>query len=198
MTVEVVLFDLGGVVIRLSGAPELLEWRGEDLPAVVDRWMTCPWVRQFESGRCGPDEFATGFIDSWELPVGEQRFLEVFRRLPVEIYAGVRETIENLPAQVQRACLSNTNELHWGECNGRWDLDDWFERCYLSHELGMMKPDHEIFEHVIADLGAPAESVLFLDDTAVNVQAAREVGMQAEQVVGTDAVRRVLSERGLF
>lgn len=58
----------------------------------------------------------------------------------------------------------------------------------------MLKPDREVFEHVIdaIDRRSAPSSVLFVDDNQQNVDAARAAGLRAERVVGVDGARRAL------
>lgn len=58
-------------------------------------------------------------------------------------------------------------------------FDELVEEIVYSHELGIEKPDPRAFEAACAALGVQPESCLFIDDFAVNVEAARAVGMQA-------------------
>lgn len=57
--------------------------------------------------------------------------------------------------------------------------DDLVDGSYYSSEVGAMKPDPAFFEHILEDLGLPAERVGFVDDVAANVEAARSVGIRA-------------------
>ena len=59
------------------------------------------------------------------------------------------------------------------------DYDDLVDGSYYSSEVGAMKPDRAFFEHILADLDLPPERVGFVDDLAVNVAAARAVGIRA-------------------
>ena len=61
-----------------------------------------------------------------------------------------------------------------------------------------MKPDREIFEHVIRDLAVSRRKIAFFDDTPVNVEAAREVGLTAYLVDGIAALKAQLQRLGLF
>ena len=55
---------------------------------------------------------------------------------------------------------------------------------YFSDELGLVKPDREIFEYVIRDLDVSPRRIAFFDDTTVNVHAARDAGIVAFEVDG--------------
>ncbi|NEC10497.1 HAD family phosphatase [Streptomyces sp. SID7909] len=60
-----------------------------------------------------------------------------------------------------------------------YHFDELVEHIAYSHEIGVEKPDPRAFEAVCAALEVRPESCLFIDDLAVNVEAARAVGMQA-------------------
>ncbi|NML51670.1 HAD-IA family hydrolase [Streptomyces sp. R302] len=60
-----------------------------------------------------------------------------------------------------------------------YHFDELVEQIVYSHELGIEKPDPRAFEAACAAMGARPEACLFIDDAAVNVEAARATGMQA-------------------
>jgi FMN phosphatase YigB (HAD superfamily) len=64
--------------------------------------------------------------------------------------------------------------------------------------MGLVKPDREAFEHVIAALGCPPAHVLFLDDNEINVAGARAAGLDAHRADGIDSARAILAARGLL
>jgi putative hydrolase of the HAD superfamily len=66
------------------------------------------------------------------------------------------------------------------------------DRCYFSDEIGAVKPDREVFDHVLAELGTPPRRIAFFDDTAANVEAARCAGLTAFEVDGFGALKEVL------
>ena len=58
-----------------------------------------------------------------------------------------------------------------------------------SSVVGMRKPDAEIFAHLLSELGVDADEAVLVDDTPVNLDGARSVGMQTV-LVGSDPRRR--------
>jgi HAD superfamily hydrolase (TIGR01509 family) len=196
--IEVVLFDLGGVLVRLAGAEDYAASRGLDLPAFWRRWLVCPWVREYECGRCDTAAFARGLVEWWPSLAPEAEFLEAFARWPRELYPGVPETLRTLRRRTRTAVLSNTNALHWEQENRNWDLEGLVDEHFLSFRMGLVKPDASAYEHVCERMGVLPGAVLFLDDNLPNVVGARSVGMAAEHVEGFEAARRVLQERGLL
>ena len=67
---------------------------------------------------------------------------------------------------------------------------------FLSFQMGMVKPDDEIFRETVRRLDIQAEQVLFLEDNRVNVEAAARCGINAELALGTEQVRAVLTRYG--
>ncbi|MCL6265648.1 HAD family hydrolase [Flagellimonas myxillae] len=80
--------------------------------------------------------------------------------------------------------LSNTNDLHIEFVRNRIGKENFarfensFEVFYLSYEMGMRKPDAEIFEFVLNTHNLVPEETLFVDDTKENTDTAASLGIQ--------------------
>ena len=81
--VELVLFDLGEVLVRLGGigAMQGLASTGAE-EEVWDRWLACPWVRSCQLGLCQPEDLASGVVRDLALAISPAEFLERFQRCP--------------------------------------------------------------------------------------------------------------------
>lgn len=194
------MFDLGGVLAEFGGVARMRVLAGlDDDEELWRRWLTCEWVRRFERGGCTPEDFAAGVVEDWALPVTGEVFLAEFGTWLVGPLPGAEDLVRaTRRAGVPVAVLSNTNTVHWQAGAGRWPLLGMFDRAFLSFEIGMVKPDREIFEHVVADLEVAPERVLFLDDNRLNVAEARSAGLRAEHVVGVSAARQALEKAGVL
>ncbi len=197
--IDVVLFDLGGVLIELGGVASLQELAGIATDDEVwQRWLASPWVRRFETGECSAVEFSIGVVSEWELALSPERFLEVFRDWPVGPFSGSQELLSEVRRSVPIGCLSNTNSLHWEYQASQWPILGTFDVRFLSFELGIVKPDPAIFQAVADRLPVSRDRVLFLDDVALNSDAARSFGFVAEQVRGIEEARQVLTDVGIL
>ena len=196
--IEVVLFDLGGVLIELGGSEELGRLVGEPSEEELwRRWLGCPWVRRFERGQCGLQEFSEGMIESWELDLSPGTFLEIFAAWPKGLYPGAQDLVASLVGRTRTACLSNTNQIH---ARLEWSgsgIGHLFETRFFSHEMGFVKPDRAAFDHAVSGLDCRAEAILFLDDNEINVAAARAAGLNAEKTRGPNGAREALATYGL-
>jgi glucose-1-phosphatase len=197
--VELVLFDLGGVLIELRGVPAM-----RNLSGIVNddelwhRWLTCRWVRSYETGQCSKEAFARGMVDDWGLSIRPTAFLEEFQSWPVGPMPGAEDLVREVLERVPVSCFSNTNELHWAGNAVHWPLVSMFQERFVSYEMGIAKPDREAFEHVAGALSAPPERVLFLDDNAANTESARTVGFRALRVSGVEEARSALVTTGVL
>ena len=197
---RVLLFDVGGVLVELSGVETMLEWLGGRISRdeLWRRWLQSKPVRDFETGRIGPDEFAAGVTTEFRLPVDPQQFLTSFTGWVTGLYPGTLEMLAQIPRSYERAVLSNSNSLHWTRVTSDLQLGPAFEHHFVSHLTGRIKPDADAFEHVLQSMNWKPEQVLFLDDNTLNVDAAKRLGMQAVRVLGIDETKRVLIERGIL
>ena len=196
---DLVLFDLGGVLIELSGVGAMRELAGIDNDdALWERWLTCPWVRAFERGDCTPDEFAAGMVAEWELTVAPEVFLDAFRRWPVGPLPGAEALVERVRSVVAVGCLSNTNAMHTEERFSQWSIFHRFEPRLLSHELGLLKPDRDLFDRVADLAGVAAGRILFLDDNIINVDGANAAGFVAMHTRGVGEAEGALIEAGVI
>ena len=199
MTTQVVLFDLGGVLVRLGGVDHFGQMIGmHDPEEIWRRWLSSPAVRRFERGGCTGAEFAAEMVRENALDLSAEEFLEVFRSWPKGLLDGAHDMVVGLAEPLQVACLSNTNSLHWNEQQDAEVVQRLFDVAFLSHEIGLVKPDAEIFEHVVEELACRPAEILFFDDNTLNVDAARSVGLDAHKVEGVAPTRALLHERGLL
>lgn len=197
--IEVVLFDLGGVLVELTGMPTMLGWLGNRITAdeLWRQWLTSPTVRDFERGRLAADLFASQIIAEMSLEVAAEEFLAIFTSWIAGLYPGALELVNSLPAGVVRATLANTSVLHWPRLMNDLALESAFHHHFPSHLTGRIKPDQEAFQHVLDSLGCRAEAVLFLDDNRLNVETATNMGIRAAHVKGPAEARLALAAAGL-
>lgn len=197
--IELVLFDLGGVLIEVPGVEAMIELTGIDSAEEVwRRWLSCRWVRRFESGGCSESDFAAGLIEDWELPISEGDFLESFGSWATKPIAGAEDLVSETAEAVPVGCLSNTNALHWEQQLARWPMMELFGHTFLSFQTGFVKPDRQAFDHVVSAAGIEPHRILFLDDNLINVEAACRAGIRAVHTVGVENARLHLLDAGVL
>lgn len=196
--VEMVLFDIGGVLLDPRAVLSMRALASiENERQLWQRWLGCPWVRALETGRCSGLEFARGVVSDWKLSLSPEDFLQQFRTWPLIPYPGAQDLVGEVKRNVATGCFSNTNAVRWEQLSS-WPMIGLFDPRFLSFEMGLLKPDREAFDHVVARLDARADRVLFLDDSASNVAAARDAGLAGWLVAGVDDARDTLIDAGVL
>lgn len=194
--IEVLLFDLGGVLLALNDPAETFGV-STDEEAFLHHWISSQAVRDFERGAIDPQTFAQRIVDEADLPYGWQAFLARFDTWPDRLFPGITELLDRIPARYRRALLSNTNEGHWRQAGVADALEHRFDKVFLSYRTGRLKPDPEAFMQVFSAYRCAPERVVFFDDNPANVAAAREIGCQAKLTKGVDELRASLTRLGI-
>jgi putative hydrolase of the HAD superfamily len=197
--IGIVLFDLGGVLIDVGGVDPMRSLAKMDSDEELwQRWLACPWVRRFERGQCSAEDFAAGIVVEWELGLAADAFLESFRSWMSGPVPGASELLAEVQRRVPIGCLSNMNAPHWDFISAQSAVFDAFTYRFLSFELGMVKPDRELFDHIDESLPVSPDRVLFLDDNTMNVEAAAAAGFTARRVRGLGEARQALLAAGVL
>ncbi len=198
--IRVVLFDIGGGLIELSGLSKMLSWLENRVTVeqVYTLWLTSATVRAFETGRMEPEIFAERIIAELQLPVDKEEFLAEFCRWTLKGFPGAVELVNRVPKKFVRATLCNTNALHWPALLRHEELLGGFDQHFASHLIGKIKPDAEAFQHVVDTFGCKPSEILFMDDSRLNVAGAKKVGITAFQVRGPVEAEEVLRSQGVL
>ena len=175
------LFDLGGVLVELTGGPDFMKWTNFSVTndEFNELWLRSESVRLFESGKIPSHVFAEQIVKELGLSVGPDEFLKAFSRFPIGMFEGAEALLESLSKRYSIACLSNTNPIHWEWMSKHTHLEQLLHKCLLSFRTGFMKPDMETFVHAAKELACKPQEVIFFDDNPTNVAAATEAGFRA-------------------
>lgn len=194
---ELMLFDLGGVLVENAGFGRLagILPGGPGLPEIRERWMRSGAVLRFEHGRTTPEEYAREFVEEWGLGLSPGEYLAEFASWVGGPAPGAVETLRSLRARYRVACLSNCSVTHWEKLGGF--LGE-FDVALSSHLIGAMKPDEEAYRRAFARCGVGPQAVCFFDDTPMNVEAARRLGARAFLVDGVGRLGETLRSGGFL
>ncbi len=186
MTQRAILFDFGGVLIRM-------DWDGYDefgkswnLPpgALVDAFYRTPEWHAIETGHGNWDTWQRGVEQrlgpylQGDVAQGVQELLDAWYAQPWQYHHPNFELARDLQANGHRiGVLSNAPD----DLRDRFLADlpvevDW-DAIVVSGEIGMRKPDPAIFHHAAEEIGVAPEHCFFIDDLEENVLGAQAIGM---------------------
>jgi putative hydrolase of the HAD superfamily len=102
-----------------------------------------------------------------------------------------------LTARYRTVFFSNTNAAHWAHVTAHYPALAHGHHAYLSHELGLTKPDPASFQRVLDLEDCRPADAIFIDDRAENVDAAVAQGMDGILFTDAASFRAALVERGV-
>lgn len=193
---DLILFDLGGVLVDNEGPVRIANWLPTEtsVEVIFDQWLTSPIVRAFESGQMPSEDFAIAIIDELNIPLSPSEFLDDFSLWVTRLYSGAENLLKQLRSNYKLGCLSNTNVIHWQYMQTDLKLSTLLDYTFASCETGLLKPDKEVFLHLIQETGFAPERILFFDDSQRNIDSATAEGIVAYKTVGLLEVHNTLEK----
>ena len=111
----------------------------------------------------------------------------------LSINTGTVEVLDDLKAGGTRLALLSNAGPDYGSYFRHGPLGDYFDGCYVSGELNLLKPHPEIYHHVLADLGVTAAEAVFVDNRESNVRGAEKLGITGHVFTGPGPLRAFLT-----
>lgn len=203
MKIKNIVFDLGGVIAELDTQRPIDRFREigvHDADKLLDPYEQKGLFLEFEQGKV-------------DLPTFRQRLSEhAGKELSLdEIYYGWMGFILDVPQykldyilslrkDYKIYILSNTNPviMRWAKSPvfsmAGLPLTAYCDKIYASYEMGLTKPDKEIFEQMFRDSGMNPQETLFVDDSARNIEAGASFGMLTYQPRNEEDWREKVTE----
>ena len=179
-TIQAVIFDFGNVLLEWNPRHVYRRYFPNDEEAMEEFFREVnfmDWNLQQDKGR----PFAEGvaelskrfphysyliqaYHDNWEDSIGDY-------------LAGTVEIMKQLKnAGYSLYGLSNWSAETFPIAREKYDFFHLLDDYVISGEVGMVKPEPEIFELLLQKIGKPAKQCLFIDDALVNIQQAQKMG----------------------
>jgi len=185
--VKNLIFDFGGVLINLDLPQCIQNIKDLGIPDVeqyLSNFGQKEFFLDYEKGRIDTQTFRDEIRKLAEKPVEDAQIDAAWCSFLCDIPNEKLELLTKLRQKYNLYLLSNTNPLHI-EVSAAGEfakvgktIHDFFDKCYLSYEMKMVKPDIEIFKTMIDDAKMQPEECLFLDDGQKNIEVASSLGIQ--------------------
>ena len=182
-----IIFDLGGVILNID--PQLtvdafrkLGWT--DFFEADSQSLSKELFYNLESGNSSSEIFRQNVRKNINNQLNDNEIDTAWAAMILDIPADRVRYLEALKRSYRIFLLSNTNEIHRIKFHRNFESDfgysfyDLFERNFYSHEMGMRKPNPEIYLRALKEANLIPEETLFIDDMEENIKAAKTTGMK--------------------
>jgi putative hydrolase of the HAD superfamily len=150
----------------------------------VEQFEKLYWADRhaYDEGKLSGVTFWQKFAADTGLPLTQEQLNEL-NRLDAQMWTVSDPAMlawhDQLKASgIRTAILSNMGDSVLENIEREFAWIHGFDALVWSFQLGMAKPDPDIYRHALDKLGTQPEETLFLDDKQVNIDAARELGIE--------------------
>lgn len=190
MRVKNIIFDLGGVIIDIDynlAAKAFKDLGIVDFDNFYSKAKQSTLFDDFEKGFISNEDFRMQLRSYLPSSITDLQIDNAWNAMLLGIPASRIDFIQQIAAKYRIFLLSNTNRIHIeaftiynDEKFGNGYFESIFEYCYFSSDIGMRKPDAEIFEFVLSENGLLKEETIFIDDSIQHIDGALKIGLHAE------------------
>ncbi|SMD32527.1 putative hydrolase of the HAD superfamily [Reichenbachiella faecimaris] len=198
MNIKTIIFDLGGVIIDLDfkrtpkAFSQLTGWPFDD---IFKLYFEPGLFQNYEKGLIKDQELRSGINDLFGAQLSDTQIDEAWCAMLGFVPKARLDFMNELRKNYQVLVLSNTNAIHVAafnqtikEVSAENSLEAFVDKVYFSHEMGMRKPDLEIYEELLKQSNIKAEECMFLDDTQHNLDGAAQLGIHTMHITHPDQI----------
>lgn len=182
-----IVFDLGGVILDIDFNLTFEAYRklgASNLDSYFTLAKQSELFNRFDCGLVSPALFIEELRGLLGLTLPDTDIIAAWNELLLPWDMRRLELLDRLRGSFNLYLLSNTNKLHFDlynaqlmEQTGGRSLSDYFTKAYYSFELGMRKPNSEIYQFVLDDSHLNPSETLFIDDLPQNTATASDLGI---------------------
>ncbi|MDO8460028.1 MAG: HAD family phosphatase [Nanoarchaeota archaeon] len=178
--IKAIIFDLGGVLFfsdggSYEGREKLAEKLGVDKKKLHDIWFKRKDL--LITGKMSEEEFLKEVIKISATPLSLNHLKRSIRELN-EIDNPMSEVLKKLKKNYFLAALNNEVK-EWNEYRiDKFELNSYFKLIVSSCDVGVAKPDHQIYKILLDKIKIPADNLVFIDNREENLLPAKELGIK--------------------
>ena len=200
--IKTIFFDIGGVLIDIH--PErTYQYLSDSADVEVSMVKeSFPWDAhdQYERGIINNEDWFITYKESLPQPCCLKRsdFWNAWKLLLGEEKNTVN-ILEALNKQYSIWLLSNTNPKHiQDEIEKRYLFPSLINGAVYSFDVGVRKPEKEIYEIAMQRANANPQECLFIDDLLENIQAAKQIGIEGIHFISSEQLKQELVRLGII
>jgi len=193
---KAIIFDLGAVILNINYQNTIDEFTKlgvKNASTFYSKKVQTNLFNQIETGMISSNKFLKALqkeTKNANINQVEKAWNAMLLDLPEERVQLIRKLKNNHSVYL----LSNTNAIHIDAFKKQLGNKKWlafcklFDKMYLSHELGLRKPDIKIFEYILKEQKLKAEEVFFIDDSPQHIASAKKIGIHCHHLLDDENI----------
>lgn len=199
MSFQLVIFDLGGVLVHMKPALMIRRLAAEtgQTVEVLERVLVDPaLLEQLELGRMTPRQYFDQLARRLKLSWSFEEFVAAWNGILSE-NTDTTGLLQRLWDRYTILVLTNTNILHDEHIRRTWPVFDRVHHWLASYQIGLRKPEPQIYELALRTAQTPPHSAIYIDDVEEHVLVARGMGLTAVHFTDGKMLEEDLRQAGL-
>ncbi len=189
--IKAIIFDLGAVILNIDYHKTMDAFAKLGVADVANFYSKKQQTTLFdaiETGKISSHSFLVKLQES-TTNASIAAVQDAWNALLLDLPEERLELIKALKQEYPIFLLSNTNAIHIDAIKQQIGTEQWnefsvlFDKMYLSHEVGLRKPDKAIFHLILEEHNLNPENTLFIDDSPQHIKAAQEIGIQSHHLL---------------
>ncbi|MFZ3150339.1 MAG: HAD family phosphatase [Anaerolineaceae bacterium] len=202
MTIDTVIFDLGGVLIHLPDS-EMLEKRlrslgvdhADKLAQIILDSSNSQVFWDIMRGKIKEHDYWQQAAIQWNIQAESVNRLQKSFNSPENLNQDMVLYFKALKGRYKLGILSNAGDSARKTMITEYHFDRIVDEIVISAEEGYAKPDREIYAIAVKRLKTAPEACLFVDDLIENIEAAKVFGMETIHYQNAETAIQLLNER---
>ena len=196
-----IIFDLGGVLLNIDYNKTKLSFEElgfNDFDHMYSQYSADMLFSDLETGKISNEHFSDYLVKKAAGKINAAQISTAWNAMLLDFRLDSLAFLEELAKKYTLYLLSNTNSIHlqafgqiFTKATGKASLNDYFTKAYYSNEVGLRKPNEDIFEFVLQDAGIKAEESLFIDDSWNNIDTAKKMGFKTHLLLAGERIEQL-------
>ena len=186
--IENIIFDLGGVLLDIDynlTRTAFEELGIVDFDKMYSQASADKLFQKLETGEISEENFYKELNRCTGLHLSPDEIKTAWNAMLLSFREESLQFLDDSRSKYKIFLLSNTNFIHissfteiFHRKKRKKDFDKYFDKAFYSCEIGLRKPDAVCYEWVLKEIDVDAAKTVFIDDSELNIEAAKKAGLQ--------------------
>jgi len=201
--IKAIIFDLGAVILNINyqNTIDAFSKLGvKNASSFYSKKAQTNLFNQIEIGDITAKKFLTE-LQKETNNASINQVSEAWNAMLLDLPENRLAVIQSLKKKHSIYLLSNTNTIHLDTFKKKLGRVRWlrfynlFDKMYLSHEMGLRKPNAAIFEYILEEQNLKPEEVFFIDDSSEHIEGANKLGIKTHHLKNGEEIATLFADR---